>query len=83
MKHNIYAVYDSKSESYTPPFFQHTEPMALRTFADCCNDPGHTFGKHPGDYTLFDLGVYDDATGTITQDKIVSITNGLQLQEPK
>jgi len=83
MIHKIYSVFDSKSESYTPPFYQHTEAMAIRTFADACNDKEHTFGMHPDDYTLFDLGTWDDSTGTITQDKIVSIGNGLIYQEQK
>ncbi len=81
MKHNIYAVYDSKAESYTPPFFEHAEGRALRTFADCCNDQGHQFGKHPEDYTIFRLGEYDDNTGTITQDKISSVATGHTLLE--
>ena len=83
MIHKIYAVYDSKGESYTPPFFDHAEGRAIRTFSDCCNDPGHQFGKHPEDYTLFDLGQYDDNTGTITQDKISSIATGHTLLEAK
>lgn len=83
MIHKIYAVYDSKAESYTPPYFQHTEAMALRIFGDTCNDKGHTFGMHPEDYTLFHLGEYDDSTGTITQDKITSIANGLTILEQK
>ena len=76
MIHKIYSVYDSKAESYTPPFFQHQEAMALRTFGDCCNDEGHTFGKHPEDYTLFNLGIWDDSNGTITQDQIISVAVG-------
>lgn len=83
MIHNIYAVYDSKAQSYTTPFFDHAEGRALRTFADCCNDDGHQFGKHPEDYTLFNLGQYDDSTGTITQDKISSIATGITLLEAK
>ena len=83
MIHKIYAVYDSKGESYTPPFFDHAEGRAIRTFADCCNDTSHQFGKHPEDYTLFDLGQYDDNTGTITQDKISSIATGHTLLEAK
>ena len=81
MVHKIFAVYDSKAQCYTPPYFQHQEAMAVRTFTDCCQDPEHTFGKHPEDYTLFDLGQYDDSTGTITQDKIVSLFNGLHLTQ--
>lgn len=79
MIHEIFAVYDSKAEAYTPPFFQHQEAMALRTFTDCCNDKEHTFGKHPEDYTLFNLGKYDDSNGTIIQDKIISVANGLTI----
>nr|UXQ88150.1 MAG: nonstructural protein [Microvirus sp.] len=81
MKHNIFAVYDSKGQSYTTPFFDHAPGRALRTFADCCNDDGHQFGKHPSDYTLFDLGQYDDETGTITQDVISSVATGNTLLE--
>lgn len=81
MIHKIYAVYDSKGQSYTPPFFDHAEGRALRTFADCCNDTEHQFGKHPEDYTLFNLGEYDDNLGTITQDKITSVATGHTLLE--
>ena len=81
MKFNIYAVFDSKSEAHTTPFFDHAQGRALRTFKDCCNDSEHQFGKHPEDYTLFNLGEYDDATGTITQDKITSIAQGHTLLE--
>lgn len=83
MIHKIYSVYDAKAETFTPPFFQHREGMALRTFKDCICDKGHTFGMHPEDYTLFDLGEYDDETGTITQDKISSVALGLTLLEDK
>lgn len=79
MKHNIYSVFDTKAGTYTPPFFQHAEPMAIRTFGDCCNDITHTFGKHPEDYTLFCLGTYDDLTGFIDQDAIKSVRTGLSL----
>lgn len=81
MKHNMYSVYDAKSESYTLPFFDHAQGRALRTFADCVQDPEHQFGKHPEDYTLFDVGTYDDDTGTITQNTIVSIATGHTLLE--
>lgn len=79
MIHKLFSVYDSKSESYTPPYFDHAEGRALRTFADCCNDPEHQFGKHPEDYTLYNLGEFDDGLGTITQDKITSVASGNSL----
>jgi len=81
MIHKMYSVFDSKAETHTPPFYDHAEGRAIRTFSDCCNDPGHQFGKHPEDYTLFLIGTFDDDTGTIVQDKISSIATGNTLLE--
>ena len=83
MIQQMFTVYDSKAETYTPPYFDHSQGRALRTFADCCNDPGHQFGKHPEDYTLFNCGEFDDNSGTITQDKITSVAIGHTLLEVK
>ena len=60
MIHQIYSIYDSKAEVHTLPFFQPREAQAIRQFSDWCNDPKHTFGLHPEDYTLFYSGEYDD-----------------------
>lgn len=64
MQHKIYTVYDSKSEAYLQPFFLQTNGQAIRSFSDCANDPNHQFGRHPGDYTLFYLGMYEDGSAT-------------------
>lgn len=56
----IFTVYDLKSEAYLQPFFLDTKGQAIRTFTDCANDQNHQFGRHPEDYSLFDLGEYDD-----------------------
>ncbi len=29
---------------------------------ESCNDAGHQFNKHPEDFTLFELGTYDDSS---------------------
>ena len=62
MEHNIFTVFDQKAKAYLPPFFLPRPEMALRVFTDCVNDPTHQFGKHPADYTLLQLGDYDDDT---------------------
>lgn len=59
---HVFTVFDSKTESYLPPFYQPALGAALRSFADVCNDPSHAFNKHPSDYTLFHLGSFDDST---------------------
>lgn len=65
MKLKIYSVYDSKVGAYLPPFFLRSEGEAIRSFTHAATSDEHTFAKHPSDYTLFDLGEYDDETGSI------------------
>jgi len=45
-----------------PPFYFKTAGQATRAFEESCNDPQHQFNKHPEDFTLFELGTYDDNT---------------------
>lgn len=78
MIHKIYSVYDTKAEVYSLPYYMNNEPSAIRTFSDWVNNKETPYGKHPEDYILFSCGELDDSTGTITQDKISSIGNGLQ-----
>ena len=60
----VFTVFDSKAESYLPPFYMPALGAALRSFSDTCNDPSHAFNKHPSDYCLFHLGTFDDSTAT-------------------
>ena len=61
----IYSIHDNKAEAYLPPFFLHNKNMAIRSFADCCQDEGHAFNRHPEDYSLWEIGEFDDQTGEI------------------
>lgn len=60
MLHKVFAVYDSKIESYLPPFFTQSKGAALRAFTEAVNDPSHNFHKYASDFTLFELGSFDD-----------------------
>lgn len=60
-----FSIYDSKAEAFLSPFFSHTAGLALRNFEEAANTEGHAFKKHPGDYSLFELGEFDDVTGQI------------------
>lgn len=57
-----FTVYDDKAEAYLAPFFVPTAGVAVRTFRDCANSESHHFGQNPADYTLFEIGEFDDAT---------------------
>ena len=60
-----FTVYDSKAEAYLQPFFMQSKGQAIRAFQDLANDETHQFGKYPADFTLFEIGEYDDATALI------------------
>ena len=66
MIQKIYTVYDSKLEAYMQPFFMQSKGQAVRAFTDSVNDPSTQFNKHPEDFTLFELGEYDDSTGKVS-----------------
>lgn len=60
MNDRIFTVYDSKIEAFMPPFYSRTLQSALRSFTDTCQSADHPFAKHPEDYTLFELGSFND-----------------------
>lgn len=83
MTRQVFAVQDVAAGIYLPPFVAHTEALAMRLFGDLCREPGHDFNRHPGDYTLFRIGTYDDATGVMTSEAAVSFGNGMQHVQPQ
>jgi len=66
MEKKIFAIRDSKSESYNQPFFNHTHGEAERNFAQLASDPKSTVNQFPEDFDLFYLGTYNDQTGEIS-----------------
>lgn len=61
-----FSVYDSKAEAYLPPFFSKTTGLALRSFETAANKADHDFHDHAGDYTLFELGSFNEQTAEFT-----------------
>lgn len=62
----IFTIYDSKTEAYMSPFFNHATGGAIRSFEEACRDESSTFHKYPTDFTLFEIGTFDDTTAQIT-----------------
>lgn len=60
------SVYDSKAAGFLAPFFVRSLGVGVRWFESCCLQQGHDFSKFPSDYTLFDLGSFDDREGGFT-----------------
>ncbi len=79
MKHKMFTVFDVKAQCYLSPFCLPERGMAIRAFSDCVNNKEHQFGKHPGDYTLFELGFFDDAVALVSCHAGEKIVNGLEV----
>jgi len=79
----IFSVYDSKAEYYAQPQFSENKATALRAFHALCNDMETQISKHPGDYTLFQIGDFDERTGTIKGDEAkTNLGTALEMQTP-
>lgn len=61
----MFSVYDSKVGTYLRPFTMLTKGEATRAWSDLVNDEKTQFAKHPEDYTLFELGEWDDEKGIV------------------
>ena len=59
----LFSIYDSAAGSFMRPFPVASDQQAHRAFKDLVTDADHPIGKHPEDYTLHRLGVFDDQTG--------------------
>ena len=78
-----FAIYDSKAVAYLIPFFSKNEHTAIRDFAHAANDQSHAFHRNAADYTLFELGEYDEQDGLIMQhDAVKPLGTALQFIEP-
>lgn len=62
----IFTVHDSKAEAYLPPFYMKTKGEALRAFETTVKDENSQFNKYPADYTLVELGTFNEETAAIS-----------------
>lgn len=64
----IYAVKDSATDTYGLPFFLNSRGEAMRHFTDAAraNPEQSQIAKHPEDYTLYEIGMYDETDASIT-----------------
>lgn len=63
MKLLAFAVHDSAMGAYHPPFFVNASGLAVRGFGDQVLKQDSEFNRHPSDFSLWEIGSYDDETG--------------------
>ena len=61
----VCAVKDSAADAFGRPFFVPTIGLAMRSFIDEVNNRESPFNAHPDDYTLFEIGDFDDNSGAL------------------
>ena len=79
MLFKIFSSYDEKAEAFLPPFYLPKTEAAKRHFADAINNPETQLYLHPGDYSLYCLGIFDDESGEIQYDKKI-LGNGIDFK---
>ncbi len=78
MKLNIYSIYDTASGLYSRPIFSQSDGEAKRSFQDLVNQEDHPVGKHPEDYSIFRLGIFDDVKGSFINEDNECLNTGLE-----
>lgn len=66
-----YTLHDVKALTYSPPFFQSNNALAIRMLDDLVNDKNTSVGRHPSDFKLYCVGSYDDSNGALTPLNII------------
>lgn len=78
----IYAVYDAKAEAFGVLISVPTKAAAVRSFADAVKSGSGDLSKHPEDFALFQLGVWNKASGVIDAFKTpISVITGLECSQ--
>lgn len=65
MKSKLFVVYDCKVGAYMTPFFMRSKGEALRAWQQIANDEQSNICKFPADFTLFEIGEFDDESGHV------------------
>lgn len=78
MLHLMFSVYDVKAEVFQRTFAAGAKGEAIRSFIDICNDKEHPLGQHPGDYSLIEVGTWDDKSGEVVNIVNVPVLTGVE-----
>lgn len=78
----VFAVFDSKAVNYGTPFFTHNRGSAQRGIqAQLRADKSTMLAMYPGDFSLHDLGTYNDETGEFAAHPPIFVINVSELVE--
>lgn len=78
MKKNLYAVIDTASGIYDGPMPLNSDAVAERGFCDAVADGQSALAKHPEDFAMVKVGVWNDGTGEVEDLQNTTIITGLE-----
>lgn len=79
----VFAIYDSKAEAFVHDFKAETKGLAVRQFAKGANEEKSDFHRYAQDYTLFEIGTWDDREGVYAMhDAKISMGTALEYITP-
>lgn len=82
-KMKVFSAFDSKLQVWTTPMHLLHTGQAERTWIDLCSDPQSMLFKHAGDYTLFQIGEFDDADGSLRAIQPVQVMTATAARESR
>lgn len=62
----LFAIFDRAADQYMTPFAAPTAALAMRSFEQGMADGMNLFATHRQDFSVYELGDFDQATGILT-----------------
>lgn len=78
MKSNLYAIIDTASGVYDGPYTGKSDGHMVRSFSDLAVSDENPIGKHPEDYALIKVGIWNDGTGELEDLQNITLVTGLE-----
>lgn len=63
MKVTVMAAYDKKARAFLQPYYVSHPDVGVRAFSQAVNTPDHQVHKFASDFSLYELGTFDDDSG--------------------
>lgn len=76
MKNPLFSVFDTKTQSWAPPFQARTHAAAARSFALVLVDEKNEMSRSAADYSLLHVGYWDDDSGVVEPERAQIVITG-------
>lgn len=80
MLHQVIAIFDIKVGAFAKPVAVPADGAGVRAFQDAVNDPNTEYHKHPEDYSVWNIGTYDDNTAIMESKKPIQLAQAIALK---